>query len=94
MHLRSQLYSDQASQKITKSELEHQIENAINKLPEQCRMVFKLSRYEEMKYSQIAEHLDISIKTVENHMGKALKLMREYLKDYLIWIILLMPGFI
>jgi RNA polymerase sigma-70 factor (ECF subfamily) len=52
-------------------------------LPEQCRLVFQLSRFEELKYSEIAEHLNISIKTVENHMGKALKIMRTQLKDYL-----------
>lgn len=52
-------------------------------LPEQCRLVFQLSRFEELKYQEIADQLQISIKTVENHMGKALKLMREQLKDYL-----------
>ncbi len=75
------------------SELEVRVQEAINRLPEQCRLVFKLSRFEELKYAEIAEQLSISIKTVENHMGKALKLMREQLKDYLPSIILLLPGF-
>lgn len=86
--------SEAASHKVLKTELEQEIAHAISKLPEQCRLVFKLSRYEEMKYAEIANHLDISVKTVENHMGKALKLMREYLKDYLIWIFLLLPEFL
>ncbi len=86
--------SDVNSNKVLRNELEQEIATAISKLPEQCRMVFKLSRFEEMKYAEIANHLDISIKTVENHMGKALKLMREYLKDYLIWIFLLLPEFL
>lgn len=75
--------SEHTSHTILKTELEKQIHKAINTLPEQCRIVFKLSRIEEMKYAEIATHLGISIKTVENHMGKALKLMREQLKDYL-----------
>ena len=55
---------------------------------EECRLVFKLSRFEELKYSEIAEQLGISVKTVENHMGKALKIMRERLKDYLVvWLL-------
>ena len=80
---------EHTSQTILKTELEKQIHNAINKLPEQCRLVFKLSRFEEMKYAEIANHLDISVKTVENHMGKALKILREQLKEYLPVIIML-----
>src|SRR6187455_2433579 len=57
---------------IIGKELNQQISIAVNKLPEQCRMVFKLSRFENMKYAEIADHLGISVKTVENHMGKAL----------------------
>ncbi len=59
------------------------------KLPEQCRLVFKMSRFEELKYSEIADKLGISIKTVENQMGKALRIMREQLQDYLPLITLL-----
>ena len=82
---------EHTDQVIGKSEIEKQILNAINSLPEQCRMVFKLSRFEEIKYAEIARHLGISIKTVENHMGKALKLMREQLKEYLPVIAIIMP---
>lgn len=53
---------------------------AINELPGKCREIFVLSRLGNMKYKEIAEALDISIKTVENQLGKALKLMREFLK--------------
>jgi RNA polymerase sigma-70 factor (ECF subfamily) len=83
---------EHTTQTVYKNELEKQIHAAINELPEQCRMVFKLSRFEEMKYSEIAEHLGISVKTVENHMGKALKMMRQQLKDYLPIILLLIPS--
>lgn len=79
---------------VMASELESRIYKAMDALPEQCRLVFKLSRFEELKYSEIAEQLNISVKTVENHMGKALKIMREQLRDYLPLVIVLMNGFL
>ncbi|SKC76720.1 RNA polymerase sigma-70 factor [Ohtaekwangia koreensis] len=79
---------------VIASELETRIYDAMEKLPQQCRLIFKLSRFEELKYSEIADQLDLSIKTVENQMGKALKIMREQLKDYLPLLIVLMNGFL
>ncbi len=73
-------------------ELEEKVRQAIQRLPEQCRLIFTMSRFEELKYQEIADQLNISIKTVENQMGKALKLMRLYLKEYLPLIALLMKG--
>lgn len=64
-------------------ELEIQIENAMRRLPEQCGKIFRMSRFEQLKYKEIADTLGLSVKTVENQMGKALKLMRESLADYL-----------
>lgn len=69
-------------------ELENQFREAMNELPEQCRTVFQLSRFEDLKYREIADRLDISVKTVENHMAKALKLMRAKLIDFLTLILL------
>jgi RNA polymerase sigma-70 factor (ECF subfamily) len=83
---------ESVAQVVASNELENRIHEAIEKLPEQCRLVFKLSRYEELKYNEIAEQLAISVKTVENHMGKALKIMREQLKDYLPFLIVLMNA--
>ncbi|SHO64554.1 RNA polymerase sigma-70 factor [Algoriphagus zhangzhouensis] len=77
-----------------KMELEDRIHHAIQKLPEQCRLIFKMSRFEELKYQEIADQLGLSIKTVENQIGKALKVLREQLKDYLPMIIVLMKGFL
>jgi RNA polymerase sigma-70 factor, ECF subfamily len=54
---------------------------AIELLPEERRRVFKMSRHEGLKYQEIAERLGISVKTVENQMGKALKTLREELAD-------------
>ena len=79
---------------VMASELEERILKALNKLPEQCRLVFKLSRFEELKYAEIAEQLNISVKTVENQMGKALRIMREQLKDYLPLLIVLLSRLI
>jgi RNA polymerase sigma-70 factor (ECF subfamily) len=75
--------ADHASKKVLASELEKKIQEALADLPEQCRTVFQMSRFEEMKYKEIADELDISIKTVENQMGKALKLLRAKLVEYL-----------
>lgn len=72
--------------RTTESALSQRIEKAIADLPEQCRLVFKLSRFEEMKYKEIAEYLNISIKTVENQMGKALKRLRLDLVDFLCFV--------
>ena len=72
-----------SGEKLEAIELQKQIEKAINELPERCRIVFSLSRFEEMTYQQIADHLGISIKTVENQISKALKLLRVKLGSYL-----------
>ena len=63
-------------------ELNEIIEATLNELPERCRQIFRLSRFEGLKYSEIAEKLSISIKTVEANMGKALQLFRKNLKHY------------
>lgn len=60
-------------------ELQKKIDRAIMAMPDGCRTVFMLSREDQLSYKEIAEMLQISIKTVENQMGKALKIMREHL---------------
>jgi RNA polymerase sigma-70 factor (ECF subfamily) len=59
------------------------IDNAIKILPTQCQRVFKMSRFQQLSYSQIATQLNISTNTVENHVSKALRLLRVELKDFL-----------
>ncbi|MCB0631833.1 MAG: RNA polymerase sigma-70 factor [Lewinella sp.] len=71
-------------------ELQTKIEQALSTLPEKCRQVFEMSRYQGMKYREIAEELDISQKTVEAHMSKAMKALRIQLKDYQLLLILLL----
>jgi RNA polymerase sigma-70 factor, ECF subfamily len=82
--------TDQASKKILGGELEKKLHAALNELPEQCRTIFQMSRFNEMKYREIADQLDISVKTVENQMGKALKILRTKLVDFLPVIVLLL----
>jgi RNA polymerase sigma-70 factor (ECF subfamily) len=62
-------------------ELEENIRSFINELPQQCRLIFIMSRYEELRYAEIAQKLDISVNTVENQVSKALKILRAKLKD-------------
>lgn len=64
-------------------ELEGKLERALEKLPERCREVFLLSRKQHLKYAEIAAVMNISIKTVENQMGKALKILHHELREYL-----------
>lgn len=85
---------ESVSQSIISSELEQKIYEALKALPEQCRLVFQLSRFEELKYSEIANQMNISVKTVENQMGKALKIMRAQLKDYLPLFLIFMKDWI
>jgi RNA polymerase sigma-70 factor (ECF subfamily) len=84
--------TDNASKKVLGAELEGKLQAAMNELPEQCRTIFQMSRFDEMKYREIADKLDISIKTVENQMGKALKILRTKLVDFLPAIIFLLNG--
>ena len=76
------------AKKIMAGELEKKIHSALNELPEQCRTIFQMSRFDELKYREIADKLGISVKTVESQMGKALRLLRVKLVDFLIFILL------
>lgn len=79
---------------ITQAETLDKIQQAIDKLPEKCRQVFELSRFEELKYKEIAEKLGISIKTVEVQISKALKILREELKELIISILLIIMTYL
>jgi RNA polymerase sigma-70 factor, ECF subfamily len=69
--------------KLIEEELTNKIEAAIAELPEKCREIFIMSRYENFKYQEIADKLEISVKTVETQMSKALQHMRNKLSDYI-----------
>lgn len=72
------------------SELSEHVSRALRELPEKRREIFELSRFEGLKYHEIAEKLNINIKTVETQMGRSLEFMRKYLKDFLVVILLIM----
>ena len=63
-------------------EVESRVQAAIDTLPPACKTIFVLSRYEEMSYKEIAESMQISVKTVENQMGKALRQLKQHLSVY------------
>lgn len=71
--------SNNIEEQLEFEEAQNKINRALALLPEKCKEVFLLSRNEEKSYKEIAELLNISIKTVENHMGKALKVLRSEL---------------
>ncbi|WP_273275754.1 RNA polymerase sigma-70 factor [Maribacter polysiphoniae] len=74
---------DNDASEILVEELAGEIRNAINLLPEKCKEVFIKSRTEGLAHKDISEKLQISTKTVENHIGRALKHMRFHLQEYL-----------
>lgn len=69
-------------------ELEERIALAVEALPPKTRLVFSMSRYDQLSYKAIAEHLDISLKSVEKHMGIALERLRHHLHDLLCLLLL------
>lgn len=65
---------------VVSKELEIKIGKAVAELPEKCRQIFEYSRYDELKYAEIATKLNISVKTVENQISIALDKLRKMLK--------------
>lgn len=84
-HKRQDMANDtlgDASYSLREREIQARLEQSLRGLPDKCRKVFQLSRYEDLKYHEIAKRLEISVKTVEAHMGKALKTLRVDLADF------------
>lgn len=79
--VRVQAGRDEQQPDVFPEELENNIRKAVEALPPQCRSIFMMSRYEELRYSEIADRLGISVNTIQNQVSKALKLLREALKD-------------
>lgn len=78
---------EKPAEKVVLGELEKKLEQALRELPEQCRTIFQLSRFEDLKYREIADRMGLSVKTIENQMGKALKILRLKLVDFLPFIL-------
>jgi RNA polymerase sigma-70 factor (ECF subfamily) len=75
---------------MIEGELNLKIDAAILELPEKCREIFTMNRYENLKYQQIADKLQISVKTVETQMSKALQHMRVRLAEYITVVVALL----
>lgn len=78
-----QFIKDETASLLLENELEKVINSAIAALPEKCQKVFVKSRIEGMKHSEIAESLQISKRTVDNHISNGLQHMRLHLKEFL-----------
>lgn len=74
--------SANSQEELEFQELESYLNDVIDRLPEKCRLVFILNRFEELSYKEVAQRLDISVKTVENQMSKALRILREEMVNY------------
>lgn len=70
-------------------DLEKDLSTALSHLPQECRRIFELSRFEGLKYQEIAARLNISIKTVETQMSRALSKLRLQLREHITLLILL-----
>jgi RNA polymerase sigma-70 factor (ECF subfamily) len=81
--MRQENHQESAAARTNLKELEERLRAALESLPDQCRIIFRMSRFGEMKYREIADELGLSLKTVENQMGKALRLLRVKLADFL-----------
>jgi RNA polymerase sigma-70 factor, ECF subfamily len=75
-------FSETALDMITRNELEAHLDNAIQNLPEQCREIFTLNRFQQLSYQEIAQKLNISINTVKTQMVRALDKLRNALKNF------------
>jgi RNA polymerase sigma-70 factor, ECF subfamily len=80
-HIPPAAFAD-ADQRISANELSSALERAVAQLPDRCREVFELNRRQHLSYAEIAELLEISPKTVEVHMGRALAALRRSLGDW------------
>jgi RNA polymerase sigma-70 factor (ECF subfamily) len=87
-HLKYQLPFSDDQDTMIKAELEGKIWMIVQSLPEQCRKIFEMNRFEGKKNSEIAEELGISIRTVETQISKALKILRENLIHFLVTLLL------
>ncbi|MBS1632845.1 MAG: RNA polymerase sigma-70 factor [Bacteroidetes bacterium] len=73
----------------TEPDPKHLVSNALQLLPPKCKEIFMLSRLSGLTYRQIADSLEISVKTVENQMGKAITILKKFAKENKIYVSIL-----
>jgi len=76
---------DFTTQSLFSSEIHEIVRQTLAEMPAQTRRIFEMSRFENRRNTEIAAELNLSIKTVEFHIGKVLKVLRVRLKDYLLF---------
>jgi len=77
----AELTSEPVTEELYYRELQARVARVLERLPERCRMIFRMNRFEGLKYNEIADKLAVSLKTVEADMGKALKEFRKALAE-------------
>ena len=78
--------------KLIEKELEQKINESIERLPPECKAVFKKSRFEDKKYEEIAAEMNISVNTVKYHIKNALQILRKDLDKYLLSVLMFFGG--
>jgi RNA polymerase sigma-70 factor (ECF subfamily) len=82
--LKNECFSDPVTDSLAYKELNDAITEAIERLPNSCKDIFKMSRFDGLKYAEIASQLNISVKTVETQISRALAKLREGLKEFMV----------
>lgn len=82
-------YHDSTEETVISNEYQHILNNAINQLPPQQRIVYGMSRDEGLKYDEIADQLKLSKNTVKSHLKKALSTLRVVMSNYLVFLFFL-----
>ncbi len=83
-HIVSDTIADSPEQQAADAEFHQAVARSIQTLPVKCRTIFCMNRFDDLKYREIAEILNISVKTVETQMGRALKLLKKHLQAFLL----------
>lgn len=86
-------YASTTEDTLVLHELQNNIQSIMNAMPEKRKKVFIMSRFEGLKNHEIAEQLGISLSTVENHINKALKALKQRLTVHEVHILLIMTSF-
>lgn len=81
--IQSHFLHDEAASLLLENELESEIIRSIELLPDKCKLVFKKSRFEGLKHSEIAAQMGISQRTVDNHISNAIKHMKLHLRKFI-----------
>jgi RNA polymerase sigma-70 factor, ECF subfamily len=89
LYAQDSLANNTSYEALLVKDLEKDLSAALSRLPQECRKIFELSRFEGLKYQEIAARLNISIKTVETQMSRALSKLRLQLREHITILILL-----